>query len=226
MRALPLPAGLSGPSVLCNAPYLLPPAPLGRPAPVVRLARYVLYGEHLYAHGLEGAGGHVPTRAVTLDLDVHTPHALVHGLVGDALGRHLGSERRALAAPFETQGSRRFPGDDIALLVADGDDGVVEGALYVDHAGRYVPAYPATGPARPTRALPLLPLPTHLPLLPPAYRGLGSLALAGIRLGTLPAHGQAPAVPDPAVGSCVYSRLMFWLTSRLRSPSTSTFWSM
>src|SRR5215211_2941493 len=182
----------------------LPPAPLGRPASVVRLARHVLYGEHLYAHGLEGAGGHVPARAVALDLDIHAPHTLVHSLVRDALGRHLGRERRALAAPFETQGSRRFPGDDVALLVAYGDDGVVEGALYVNHAGRYVPADPPARPARATRALPLLPLPAHLPLLPSAYRRLRSLALAGVRLGTLPAHGQAPAVPDPAVGPRVY----------------------
>src|SRR5215210_2504597 len=182
----------------------LPPTPLGRPAPVVRLPRHVLYGEHLYAHGLEGAGGHVPARAVALDLDVHAPDALVHGFVRDALGRHLGRERRALAAPFETQRPRRLPGDDVALLVAHGDDGVVEGALYVDHAGRYVPADPPTRPARPARAPSLLPLPSHLPLLPPAYRGLGSLALAGVRLGTLPSHGEAPAVPDAPVRSYVY----------------------
>src|SRR5829696_8006725 len=182
----------------------LPPAPLGRPAPVVRLARHVLYGEHLYAHGLDGAGGHVPARAVALDLDVDAPQALVHGLVGDALGRHLGREGRALAAPFETQRSRGLPGDDVALLVAHRDDGVVEGALYVDHPGRYVPADPPARPARPARASSLLPLPAHLPLLPPAYRGLRPLALAGVRLGALPAHGEAPAVPDSPVRSDVY----------------------
>src|SRR5215210_6958435 len=188
----------------CVTRHRLPPAPLGRPAPVVRLARDVLYGEHLDAHGLEGAGGHVPTRAVALDLDVRTPHALIHGLIRDALGRHLGRERRALAAPLEPERPRRFPGDDVALLVAHGDDGVVEGALYVDHAGRYVPADPPARPARPARALPLLPLPAHLPLLPPAYRRLRSLALAGVRLCTLPAHGKAPSVPDAPVRSDVY----------------------
>src|SRR5919107_5115358 len=182
----------------------LPPAPLGRPASVVRLARHVLYGKHLDAHGLEGAGGHVTARAVALDLDVYTSDALIHSLVRDALGRHLGRERRALAAPFETQRSRRLPGDDVALLVAHGDDGVVEGALYVDHPGRYVPADPPTRPARPARAPSLLPLPAHLPLLPPAYRGLRPLALAGVRLGALPTHGEAPAVPDPTVGPYVY----------------------
>src|ERR687893_152145 len=182
----------------------LPPAPLGRPAPVVRLARNVLYGEHLDAHGLEGAGGHVTARAVALDLDIHAPDALIHGLVGDALGRHLGREGRALAASLEPERPRRLPGDDVAFLVAHGDDGVVEGALYVDHAGRYVPADPAPRPAGAARALPLLPLPAHLPLLPPAYRGLRSLALAGVRLGALSPHGEAPAVPDPPVGPCVY----------------------
>src|SRR5829696_4454820 len=183
---------------------MLPPAPLGRPATVVRLARHVLDTQDLDAHGLEGTRGHVSAGAVALHLDVHAPHALFHRLVGDALCRHLGREGRALAAALEAQGSRRLPGNDVALLVAHGDDGVVERALYVDHAGRYVPAYPPARPARATRALPLLPLPAHLPLLPSAYRRLRSLALAGVRLGTLPAHGQAPAVPDPAVGPRVY----------------------
>src|SRR5688572_17880440 len=181
---------------------MLPPAPLGRPATVVRLARHVLYGEHLDAHGLEGAGGHVAARAVSLHLYVRTPHALIHRLVGDALGRHLGREGRTLATPLEPERSRRLPGYDVPLLVAHGDDGVVEGALYVDHAGRYVPTDLAPRPARP--ALPLLPLPAHLPLLPPAYRGLRSLALAGVRLRPLPAHREAPAVPDPPVRPYVY----------------------
>src|SRR5919112_2352424 len=184
---------------------MLPPAPLGRPATVVRLARHVLYGEHLDAHGLERARGHVTARTVALDLDVHATDALVHRLVGHALGRHLGRERRALAAPLEPERTRGLPGDDVALLVAHGDDGVVEGALDVDHAGRYVAADATPGPAGPsTLALPLLPLPAHLPLLPPAYRRLRSLALAGVRLGTLPAHGEAPAVPDPTIRPDVY----------------------
>src|ERR687890_1930808 len=145
---------------------MLPPAPLGRPATVVRLARHVLDTEDLYAHGLEGTGGHVAARSVSLHLYIHATDALVHRLVGDALGRHLGREGRALAAPLETQGSRRLPGYDVALLVAHGDYGVVEGTLYVDHAGGYVPADAAPRPAGATRALPLLPLPAHLPLLP------------------------------------------------------------
>src|SRR5215210_3319323 len=183
---------------------MLPPAPLGRPATVVRLARHVLDAEDLYAHGLEGPGGHVTAGSVPLHLYVHAPHTLVHRLVGAALGRHLGREGRALAAPLEPERTRRFPGYDVALLVAHGDDSVVEGALYVDYAGRYVPADLSPRPARPARALSLLPLPAHLPLLPPAYRGLRSLALAGVRLGALPAPGEAPAVPDPPVGPDVY----------------------
>src|SRR5215218_6461995 len=183
---------------------MLPPAPLGRPATVVRLARHVLYGEHLDAHGLERARGHVAARAVALHLDVHAADALIHRLVGDALGRHLGREGRALAAPLEPERTRGLPGDGVALLVAHGDDGVVEGALYVDHTGRYVAADATPGPAGPPLALPLLPLPAHLPLLPPAYRRLRSLALAGVRLGPLPAHGKAPAVPYAPVGPYVY----------------------
>src|SRR5919112_613570 len=184
---------------------MLPPPPLGGPATVVRLARHVLDVEHLDAHGLEGPRGHVPARTVALDLDVHATDALVHRLVGHALGRHLGRERRALAAPLEPERTRGLPGDDVALLVAHGDDGVVEGALYMDHSGRYVAADATPGPAGPPAlALPLLPLPAHLPLLPPAYRRLRSLALAGVRLGPLPAHGENPAVPNAPVGPYVY----------------------
>src|SRR3712207_2833709 len=78
-------------------------------------------------------------------------------------------------------------------------------SLYVHAAGRYVPADPAPRPARAAPALPaLLPLPAHLPLLPPAYGRLRALALAGIRLRALPAHRKPPAVPDAPVGADVY----------------------
>src|SRR3712207_9337092 len=88
-----------------------------------------------------------------------------------------------------------------SLLVGHRDYGVVEGALYVDDAGRDVPADP---PARTARAPALLTLPTHLLLLPPAYRRLRPLALAGVRLPPLSAHPEAPAVPGPTVGPHVY----------------------
>src|SRR5215213_9108497 len=167
----------------------------------MRLARHVLYGEHLDAHRLEGPGGHVPARAVALDLDVHAPHALVHRLVRYALGRHLGRVRGTLAATPEAQRASRLPGYDVALGVGDRDYGVVEGALYVHQAGRDVPANP---PARAGSSPALLTLPAHLPLLPPAYGRLRSLALAGVGLGPLPAHGEASAVPDAPVGPDVY----------------------
>src|ERR687886_571173 len=179
----------------------LTPAPLGRPATVVRLARDVLYGEHLDAHGLEGPGRHVPARAMALDLDVHATDALVHRLVRHALGRHLGGVGGALAAPLEPERAGGLPGYDVALLVRHRDDGVVERALYVDDAGRDVLANP---PARATGSPALLTLPAHLLLLPPPYGRLRTLALAGVRLRPLPAHGEAPAVPDPAVGPDVY----------------------
>src|SRR3712207_2547384 len=124
----------------------LPPPPLGRSAAVVRLAGDVPDREHLYPQRLEGAGSHVAARAVALELDVHTSDALIHRLVRHALSRHLGRVRGALAAPLEAQSPSRFPGYDVALLVAHADDGVVERALYVYDAGRYVPADPAPRP--------------------------------------------------------------------------------
>src|ERR671926_180123 len=47
-------------------------------------------------------------------------------------------------------------------------------------------------------------LPAHLLLLPPAYGRLRTLALAGVGLRPLPAHGETPAVSDAPVGSDVY----------------------
>src|SRR5215216_6459770 len=180
----------------------LPPKPLRRPATVVRLAGDVPDREHLDTHPLEGAGGHVPTRAVALDLDVHAPHALVHRLVRDALGRHLGRVRGALAASLEAQRTRRFPGYDVTFLVGHADDGVVERALYMHDTGRDVPAHPPARPTAPTRAL--LSLPAHLPLLPPAYGRLRALTLARVGLGALAAHREPPAVPDTPVRADVY----------------------
>src|SRR5215204_3048158 len=185
----------------CYLPKLLTAAPLRGPASVVRLAGDVPDAEHLYAHALEGPGRHVAARAVALDLDVHAPDPLVHRLVRATFGGHLGRIRRALTAPPETQGARRFPGDDVASLVGDAHDGVVERALDVDDARGDVPADLAPSPARPTLRPPLLlPTPAHLPgLLSSAYGRLGTLALAGVRLRPLPAHREPPAVPDAPV---------------------------
>src|SRR5919199_2770967 len=69
------------------------------------------------------------------------------------------------------------------------------------HAGRDVPAHP---PARPASTACALPLPAHLLLLPSAYGRLRALALAGIRLGALPAHRQPSPMPDAPVRADVY----------------------
>src|SRR3712207_9384081 len=86
-------------------------------------------------------------------------------------------------------------------------------SLYVHAAGRYVPADSAPRPARATPALPaLLPLPAHLPLLPPAYGRLRALALAGVPLRGLTAHRKPPAVSAIPVGDhcLVPPSILFW----------------
>src|SRR5215208_2193358 len=68
--------------------------------------------------------------------------------------------------------------------------------------GRDVPAHPPARPTAPTRAL--LSLPSHLPLLPPAYGRLRALTLASVSLGALATHRESSAMPDAPVRADIY----------------------
>src|SRR6202020_1367438 len=74
------------------------------------------------------------TRAGPAHEYVDLAHAMFHGLLGAGLGGQLGGEGSGLARTLEADVPGRGPGEDVALGVGDGDDGVVEGAFDVRHA--------------------------------------------------------------------------------------------
>src|SRR3954470_21433815 len=113
--------------------YSLPldPAPLGRPAAVVRLRGDGGDRAHLEACGLQRADRGLTAGAGALDEHVDLLHAVLGGLAGGALGGHLRGERRGLARALETDVARGRPRDHGTGRVRDGHDGVVEGALDV-----------------------------------------------------------------------------------------------
>src|SRR6516162_9904077 len=80
---------------------------------------------------------------------VDLAHAVLHGPPGTGLGGQLGGEGRRLARALEAHVAGAGPGEDVALGVGDGDDGVVEGALDVRHAVGDVLALLAAGPPLP-----------------------------------------------------------------------------
>src|SRR5215207_102955 len=104
-------------------------APLGGAAAVVGDR-----GDVLDAGALERADGGLAPGAGTLHLHVDLADAVLHRAASRLLGGHLGGEGRALLGALEADVAGRGPGEDVALLVGDGDDGVVERALDVGDA--------------------------------------------------------------------------------------------
>src|SRR5579884_427754 len=126
----------------------LDPPPLLGPAAVVGDRGHVLDAGHLYARVLQGPDGGLPPRARPLDQDVDLAHPVLHGPPGAGLGGQLGGEGGGLAGALEADVAGGGPGQDVALGVADGDDGVVERALDVgDAVGDVLALAPAGTPA-------------------------------------------------------------------------------
>src|SRR5215207_6734719 len=125
------------------------PAPLGGAAAVVGDRGDVLDAGDLDAGALQRADGGLAAGAGTLHLHVDLPDTVLHGAAGGLLGGHLGGEGRALLRALEADVAGRGPGEDVALLVGDRDDRVVERRLDVGDAVRDVapfalPGSPAT----------------------------------------------------------------------------------
>src|ERR1019366_5209330 len=125
----------------------LDPAPLFRAATVVRYRRDVLDPGDLDAGARKRPDGGLTPRAWSPDQHVDAPHAVLHGPAGALLGGHLGGEGGGLARALEADIAGRRPGDDVALLVADRDDRVVERALDVGDAIGDVLAFLAARPS-------------------------------------------------------------------------------
>src|SRR5712691_3702150 len=210
----------TGPVYLANAMSSLNPAPLGRPATVVRDRSHVLDGLDLDARGLQGADGRLAAGARTLDADVQRTQARVLGHGGGGGGGLLGGEGRALARSLEPERARARPGHHVAFHVRDGHVRVVEGGVDVGHAvddvallllgllgARLLGRYDGSGGGYGIgHSIPSLRL--------GGGGGLGAderparaLARARVGVGALAAHGEVAAMAHPAVGADLHQPL-------------------
>src|SRR4051794_11849531 len=126
------------------------PPTLGRAAAVVRHRRDVLDAGDLDAHVLDRTDRGLAARTRTLHHDVDLADTVLHGATGALLGGHLRRERRGLAGALEPDVAGGGPGDDVALLVRDRHDRVVERGLDVRDAIRDVLAFLLAGTTAPT----------------------------------------------------------------------------
>src|SRR5712691_12020262 len=210
----------TGPVYLANAMSSLNPAPLGRPATVVRDRSHVLDGLDLDARGLQGADGRLAAGARTLDADVQRTQARVLGHGGGGGGGLLGGEGRALARSLEPERARARPRHHVAFHVGDGHVRVVEGGVDVGHAvddvallllgllgARLLGRDDGSGGGYGIgHSIPSLRL--------AGGGGLGAderparaLARARVGVGALAAHGQVAAMAHPTVGADLHQPL-------------------
>src|SRR5262245_27684014 len=121
--------------ISCQALSLLLDAPpLGRPAAVVRNRGDVSNRRDLQPDRLQRSDGSLTARPRTPDVDFHLLQPELHCLARRVLRGRLGRERRALSRALEPGASCARPGHDVAHLIGERDDGVVEGRLHVGDA--------------------------------------------------------------------------------------------
>src|SRR6201992_1427488 len=104
------------------------PAPLRRPAAIVRNGGHVLARTDLQPGRLQRPDGGLPARARTLDEDVDLAHAVLHCAPRRGFRGHLGGVRRGLARTLEADLTCGRPRDDVPGRVGNRDDRVVERA--------------------------------------------------------------------------------------------------
>src|SRR4029077_10758576 len=128
----------------CGSQASSDPPALSLPNPVVGLRGDVLDAEDLEPGRLQRADRRLSARARALDEYLDLLQAVLHALPRARVRSHLRRERRRLARALEACRPGRLPGDDVALLVGEGDDRVVEARLDVRLADRDVLADAAT----------------------------------------------------------------------------------
>src|SRR6185437_6268271 len=116
--------------------------PLRRTAAVVRHRRYVADGTDLDTRGGQRADGRLAARTGARHAHIDGAQTVIASCVGGILRRLLRRERRALARATEAKRTRRLPAERVALLVRDGDDGVVEARLNEHEPERNILAFP------------------------------------------------------------------------------------
>src|SRR5262249_49162239 len=109
-----------------------------RTAAVVRNRRGVLDGANFDTGGRQGSDSRFATGARTGNPDFDDAEAAIPRLPCRGEARLLGGEGGTFSGAAETEGAGARPGKDIADLIGNSDDGVVEGRLDVDDAHGYV----------------------------------------------------------------------------------------
>src|ERR1035441_5170658 len=107
---------------------------LRRTAAVVRNRRDVLDSADFNAGRGKRSDGGFAAGTRTADPHFDHPQPAFAAFIGGGERRLLGGEGSAFARPAKTQRAGAGPGDGVALLIGDGDDGVVEGGLDVHNA--------------------------------------------------------------------------------------------
>ncbi len=100
----------------------------------MRHRRNVADAAHLNACGGESADRGLAAGAGTGDAHIDRTDAVVAGCIGSTDGSLLRRERGSLAGATEAERAGGLPGERIADLVGDGDDGVIERRLNEDEA--------------------------------------------------------------------------------------------
>src|SRR5450759_2964631 len=91
--------------------------------------RDVLDQKHIHARRGQGADGGLTSGTGAADAHFQRTDAMFARLVGGVHRGLLGGEGSALALPAEAERTRSLPRQHVALLVGDGNDGVVERSL-------------------------------------------------------------------------------------------------
>src|SRR5581483_4596611 len=105
-----------------------------RAAAVVRHRRDVADDGDVESNRLHRADGGFTTGAGTFDADFNFFQAVSHRLAAGILRNHLCSVSGAFARTFETDFAGARPADHRAILVGNGDDGVIESGEHVSDA--------------------------------------------------------------------------------------------
>ena len=96
--------------------------------------RGVFDGEDLKSDGRKGADRGFAAGAGALDFDVDLAEALIEGGFASRTRGELRRERGGFLRAFVAKAASGLSGNDVALRVGDGDDGVVEGGVDVGDA--------------------------------------------------------------------------------------------
>src|SRR5690606_6712485 len=187
-------------------------ATLGRTAAVMRHGSHVLDHGDLDAQCVQRTNSGFTTRAGALDAHFQILHTIFHRGAARCFSSNLRCKRGRFARTLEAGATGRCPRQRIALAVGDGDDGVVEGSVYVSDAFSNVFLYflPHARCCGSIRGF------CHNIFLKSVYSGLflqrlrclaRTLAGAGVGAGTLTANRQALAMTQTAIAAEVHQAL-------------------